>query len=50
MSSNSWMPGVEFAYVLNEMRLGSLSIDSVGFFQRLHRTLSYGDGIEATEL
>jgi len=47
---SSWMPGAEFANILNEMRLGHLSVSSVGFFEKLGRPLSYTDGIEATEL
>lgn len=50
VSGNSWMHGAVFANILNEMRLGSLSEDSVGFFRRLTREVPYNDGIEATEL
>jgi ATP-dependent DNA helicase PIF1 len=40
----------EFARMLNEMRLGKLSQETVTTFQKLGRPLQYSDGIQATEL
>lgn len=40
----------EFALMLNEMRLGNLSPESIATFQSLSRSIHYEDGIQATEL
>ncbi|KAL2271487.1 hypothetical protein VTJ83DRAFT_858 [Remersonia thermophila] len=40
----------EFAAMLNEMRLGRISDDTVRSFQALSRPLTFDDGIEVTEL
>ncbi|KAF3918126.1 hypothetical protein ABW21_db0209777 [Orbilia brochopaga] len=39
-----------FAGMLNEMRLGALSPQSVANFKKLNRPLDFGDGLAATEL
>lgn len=39
-----------FVDMLNEMRFGSLSADSVKRFRSLSRSIDWGDGIEPTEL
>lgn len=40
----------EFAHMLNEMRLGRVSEETVETFRSLSRRLEYNDGITATEL
>lgn len=42
--------GSEFAAMLNEMRLGKISDETVKSFQALSRPLTFNDGIETTEL
>ncbi|KAL2142629.1 hypothetical protein VTI28DRAFT_893 [Corynascus sepedonium] len=40
----------EFAAMLNEMRLGKISDETVRSFQELKRPLTFNDGLEVTEL
>jgi ATP-dependent DNA helicase PIF1 len=40
----------EFAAMLNEMRLGYLSPESIATFRQLSRPIDYHDGMQATEL
>jgi len=40
----------EFARMLNEMRLGKLSPETIATFRKLNRSIEYEDGIQATEL
>lgn len=40
----------EFANVLNEMRVGRLTPESIALFRKLSRPVHYDDDIEATEL
>ncbi|KAL2164297.1 hypothetical protein VTH06DRAFT_3513 [Thermothelomyces fergusii] len=40
----------EFAAMLNEMRLGKISDETVRSFQELSRPLTFNDGLEVTEL
>ncbi|EWC48606.1 hypothetical protein DRE_01828 [Drechslerella stenobrocha 248] len=39
-----------FASMLNEMRLGALTPDSIARFKKLSRSLDFDDGLQATEL
>jgi ATP-dependent DNA helicase PIF1 len=39
-----------FANMLNEMRLGKISDETVKAFRRLERPIKYEDSLEATEL
>jgi ATP-dependent DNA helicase PIF1 len=41
---------LEFADMLNEMRLGRMSERTVQTFKQLKRPLVYEDGLEVTEL
>jgi hypothetical protein len=41
---------LEFVTMLNQMRLGTLSADSINKFKALQRPILYDDGIEPTEL
>ncbi|RFU73433.1 dna helicase pif1, atp-dependent [Trichoderma arundinaceum] len=40
----------KFASMLNEMRLGQISQDTVDTFKKLSRPLEFGDGVESAEL
>lgn len=42
--------GIEFAQMLNEMRLGQISEQTVQTFKSLARPLQFDDGLEVTEL
>jgi ATP-dependent DNA helicase PIF1 len=39
-----------FANMLNEMRLGKITEETIQAFRKLSRPISYDDGISATEL
>lgn len=43
-------PSSVFANMLNEMRLGKLSTESIETFRSLKRPLAFDDDFEATEL
>lgn len=40
----------DFANMLNEMRLGKISEETVRTFKELSRPLNFDDGLEVTEL
>jgi ATP-dependent DNA helicase PIF1 len=50
LSKHFTNPGTEFAGMLNEMRLGKISDDSIRTFKELARPLTFDDGLDVTEL
>jgi hypothetical protein len=41
---------IVFANMLNEMRLGKITNDTVAAFRKMSRRINYEDSLEATEL
>ena len=41
---------IDFANMLNEMRLGKITNDTIAAFRKLSRKIDYDDNLEATEL
>jgi ATP-dependent DNA helicase PIF1 len=52
ISDNEYMADVKivFANMLNEMRLGKITNDTVAAFRKMSRRINYEDSLEATEL
>ena len=46
----AYVAGLGFADMLNEMRLGKLSSQSIETFKTLSRPIHYDDELDATEL